>query len=147
MSETQEFEEVRAKDHDVLICIRNGENDVRALNEALSLSHREINYALVEKLEPLGLIEVHASDGWREEVIDGQVRKFRAPKSATLTEKGLQYFAWADRDDELSRQSIEDDELVEMVQENRELINAMKQQFTAFVQEVREELDGQQEME
>ena len=52
------FENIREKDHAVLNCIRDGQNDVQLITEATMLNNSEVNYCF-RKLSGMGLIGLH----------------------------------------------------------------------------------------
>jgi len=134
------FEKVRRKDHAVLACIRRGDTDVHSINQTTTLSRREINYSF-EKLDDLGLITVERPDGWTERVVDGQKRKFRTPKQASLTQDGVTYFDWTDTDGDLGRyDSVEFEDVVTRVQDLEEEVERLRQAFTQFRKQVLREL-------
>lgn len=133
------FDQVRDEDHDVLVCIRRGDSDVRSINEETALTQRQINYAF-EKLQELGLIDVHRPEGYTTQVINGQKRRFRKPKQAMLTENGLEYFQHRDTA-QLRYENMDKSELVRLTKENEEAINDLKKSFAAFRQQVLRKLE------
>jgi len=133
-------ESLRDKDHAVLTCIRDGQNDVQQIKAATTLSKREVNYAF-EKLDDMNFIEVSRPDGQVERVIDGQKRVFDAPKKATLTDHAVQYLHTAEQDttryDDFSR-----DELVERIHDLEDRIDRLENGFESFRQQVLHKLDA-----
>lgn len=138
MTDEQVFENVRDKDHTVLTCIQNGEDDVQRIKAATTLTQRDVNYAF-EKLEDLGLIDVHRPDGQVERIIDGQKRVFDAPKEATLTQTGIQYLHTQNhrtRYEDLSKE-----ELIERIHDLEDRIAQLEDGFEAFRQQVLHRLE------
>ncbi|MFB6208413.1 MAG: hypothetical protein ABEJ69_03620 [Candidatus Nanohaloarchaea archaeon] len=132
------FDSIRDKDHVVLSHIRDG-NDIQQITEATSLSNQEVNYSF-RKLENLDLIEIHKREGTVERVIDGQKRVFPAPKQATLTEKGLEYFEWTDREGTKLYEDITREEMVERIHELEERLDELETKFDIFTKQIRREL-------
>ena len=149
-SNNDTFAAVRPEDHTVLVALTEGYDDVRQLNRETSLSRRQINYSLTEKLEPLGLITVdRPPDGtYREETIDGTPHRYPAPKEASLTLLGQRYLDSTDRPLSLDgHRNLDRTELVQKVhdleeRQNRveERIEAMKQALGRFKTQVKAEL-------
>lgn len=139
MTDEQVFENVREKDHTVLTCIQNGEDDVQKIKAATTLTKRDVNYAF-EKLEDLELIDIHRPDGRVERIIDGQKRVFDAPKEATLTKTGIQYLHTMNQDrgkyEDLSR-----DELIEKIHNLEYRVDQLENGFEAFRQQVLQRLE------
>lgn len=130
---------LRDVDHEVLCCIRDGEDDVQKIKAATTLSKRQVNYAF-EKLEDLGLIEVSRPEGQVERVIDGQKRVFDAPKEAELTETGVKVLRFTD--DEPSRyQDLSREELVETIHDLENRIDTLEDSFEAFRKQVLRKLN------
>lgn len=144
------FECVREKDRAVLEFVKGGINSLRDINDHThdDVTGREIGYCFT-KLEDLGLIDVETPDGTTESRGDGQRRVHQKSRRATLTDRGVQYFMWAD--DREQRPKYEEatwGELTEQVAENRELIEALDRRFEQFrrqmvqeLEELREEVD------
>lgn len=123
-------DQVREKDHAVLACVRNGNNNTRQVREATTLSNRDVNYAL-DKLEDLGLIRTETPEGRVTEIVDGQERNFKAPREAALTDLGQDYLAWTDRE-QTTHQAMTHDELVERVQELERRADELETAFEMF---------------
>lgn len=139
MTDEQVFEKIREKDQTVLTCIQNGEDDVQQIKAATTLTKRDVNYAL-EKLEDLGLIDVHRPDGQVERIIDGQKRVFDAPKEATLTNTGIHYLHTTNQD----RGQYEDltrEELIEKIHNLEDRVAQLENGFEAFRQQVLQRLE------
>jgi len=74
-------------------------------------------------------------------VVDGQKRKFRTPKQASLTQDGVTYFDWTDTDGDLGRyDSVEFEDVVTRVQDLEEEVERLRQAFTQFRKQVLREL-------
>jgi predicted transcriptional regulator len=76
--------QLRDQDRAVLQQIQEGNDDVQKITSNTTLENHQVNYCF-EKLEQLGLINVHRSDGYTERIINGQKRVFQNPKQAQLT--------------------------------------------------------------
>ncbi|WP_207587088.1 hypothetical protein [Halomontanus rarus] len=134
---------LRPEDRAVLEAVADGANDVHALTQQLSLSHRKINYA-VEKLERYELLAVERPDGWTEKVVDGQRRKFRTPKRVRLTQRGKTVVDTIE--DESERfQDLDHTELVKRVRKNEQQIEQLKAGFANFRRQVLEQVNTQEE--
>lgn len=133
------FDQIREKDHAVLTCIRDKEDDTREIREATTLSNRDINYAL-NKLEGLGLIETKTPEGRVNEIVDGQKRDFKAPRRARLTDAGIEYLTTADRE-QTRYQEMTHDELVERVRELDQRVASVESAFEVFRQQVLRKLE------
>jgi hypothetical protein len=139
MTDEQVFEKIRDKDHTVLTCIQEGEDDVQKVKAATTLEKHEVNYAF-EKLEDLGLIDVHRPDGQVERIIDGQKRVFDAPKEATLTQTGLQYLHTPNQDS-TRYEDLSKEELIEKIYDLENRVTQLENGFEAFRQQVLERLN------
>jgi DNA-binding transcriptional ArsR family regulator len=139
MTDEQVFENVRDKDHTVLTCIQKGEDDVQKVKAATRLEKREVNYAF-EKLEDLGLIDVHRPDGRIERVIDGQKRVFDAPKEATLTETAIKYLHTSNRQVE-QYEDLSKEELIKKSHDLENRVTQLENGFEAFRQQVLQRLE------
>lgn len=132
-------DQVREKDHAVLACIRNGQNNTRQIREATTLSNRDVNYAL-DKLEDIGLIATKTPEGRVTEIVDGQKRNFKAPREARLTDTGAGYLT--ETDDELTRyQKMSYDEILEQVYDLEQRVTHIEAAFDAFRQQMVSKLD------
>lgn len=132
------FDQVRDKDYTVIECISEGHDTTRTIREQTTFSNRDVNYSL-DKLEDLGLIETETPDGRVTEVVDGQKRKFKAPRKAELTDSGEEYFARNDGDQDLFR-DLSHDELVIRVRKLEVELEDVQNRMEAFRQQVLEKL-------
>lgn len=130
----EEFDQLREKDHTVLHCIENGENDTRKIRESTTLSNRDVNYAL-DKLEELGLIETQTPDGRVTEVVDGQKRNFKAPRQAFLNDLGQEHLDRTDLE-RIKYQDISREELIARVHELEQEVEALQDSFEVFRRQV-----------
>jgi len=138
---TDRFDAVRDKDHTVLSCIKDGENDVQQITATTTLSNSEVNYSF-SKLADLDLITVEKPDGMVDRVIDGERQVFEAPKQAYLTDDALDYFNWTDREEELAAyRAMSHDELVERVHALEGQVADLEDAFAAFQKQVRQKLE------
>jgi hypothetical protein len=62
------------------------------VSDSVDRENHEVNYCFT-KLAEQDLIRVEKPDGMVERVVDGQPREFQAPKQATLTDRGREYFS------------------------------------------------------
>jgi hypothetical protein len=135
------FPKIRDKDAAILQLVADGEHTTRNLRETTTLSRREIQYAF-DKLEDLTMLTVEAPDGYTTEMIDGQQRRFRKPKRAALTDRGIEYLQWADEEDAAARFREADwNELTQQVKENTALIEAIDGRLEQFRQQMVQELE------
>jgi len=138
---TDRFDAVRNKDHTVLTCIKQGENDVQQITATTTLSNSEVNYSF-SKLADLGLITVEKPDGMVDRVVDGERQVFEAPKQAYLTDDALDYFDWTDREQELAAyRAMNHDELVERVHALEGQVANLEEAFAAFRKQVRRKFE------
>jgi len=137
---TEAFEVIRAKDHTVLACIRDGVDDVQQIKAATTLSKNEVNYSF-SKLEDHGYIEITRPEGTVERVIDGQKRVFDAPKEASLTQQAAAYFEWTDRTEAIDTyREMSRAELVERVYDLEQQVDELQQAFETFRGQVQDHL-------
>lgn len=130
------FVKVRPEDHAILVCIRNGDNDVYRINRETALTRSQINYAF-KKLSELGLICVFRPDGYTQEYLEGQKRVFQKPKEASLTERGVEYFEWSARNADLGTlRNLDREELVQQVRENQQAVAELRRAFQIFSEQV-----------
>jgi hypothetical protein len=133
------FENIREKDHAVLNCIRDGQNDVQLITEATMLNNSEVNYCF-RKLSGMGLIEVQEQEGMVERVIDGTTQVFQAPKQATLTENAQTYLERSTEDRGDRYKMLDHEQLVERVHELEAEVEALNQRMEIFRKQVSEQL-------
>ena len=133
------FENIREKDHAVLNCIRDGQNDVQLITEATMLNNSEVNYCF-RKLSGMGLIEVQEQEGMVERVIDGTTQVFQAPKQATLTENAQAYLERSTEDCGDRYRALDHEQLVERVHELEAEVEALNQRMEIFRKQVSEQL-------
>lgn len=136
---TNDFERLREKDHAVLNCIRDGQNDVQLITEATTLNNSEVNYCF-RKLSDMELIEVRKQDGRVERVIDGTRQVFEAPKQATLTEKAHTDLEKSTEDRGDRYRALSYEQLVERVHELEAEIETINQRFESFRKQVSKRL-------
>lgn len=118
----KDFELVDDAAHRVLVCLREGLDDLHQITAATDLENHVVNYRF-KRLVDLKLIAIETPDGLVTRVVDGQSRTFRAPKRATLTAHGQAYFEWTERQTELDqiREPSHDDVMARVVELGREL--------------------------
>lgn len=133
------FENIREKDHAVLNCIRDGQNDVQLITEATILNNSEVNYCF-RKLSRMGLIKVQKREGMVERVIDGTTQVFQAPKQATLTENAQTYLERSTEDCGDRYRALDHEQLVERVHELEAEVEALNQRMEIFRKQVSEQL-------
>jgi len=75
------------REHRILELVQTGHDDFHRLREQLALTWRQVDYSL-EKLEDAGLVTIQPQDGFITRNVDGQRRKFKAPRKITLTDDG-----------------------------------------------------------
>lgn len=151
---TPAFENLRDIDRAVLEFVKGGVNSLRAINAQThdEVDGRQIGHAFT-KLERMGLITVETPEGYTESVIDGQRRVHRKSRRATLTEKSLQYFEWADDREqrrkyeemswgELTAQVAEIEELARTNQEQIEQNQFRTEQIRKTVVDLEDRFDG-----
>lgn len=135
MSE-ERFERVGEKGHTVLECLRDGRTDTRQIRKVTTLTNDDVNNAY-RKLEDLGLIETRTPEGRVTEIEDGQERNFKAPTEAWLTDAGLKYFAWTNRET-TKHQDMTHDELVERVNELEDSVARLESSLEIFKKQVQQ---------
>jgi ribosomal protein L29 len=82
-------EELDSASQAVLQLISEDHDDIQKITSETTLTNSQVNYRF-QKLEKLDLITVEKPDGWTTRTINGQTRKFKTPKQASLTELGEQ---------------------------------------------------------
>lgn len=141
-SRVEKFERIRENDHVILSAIDQGHDNVRSLNAQLHLTRRQIHYSLKEKLAPLGLIELSQPDGFVEETIDGQHRRYRAPKEARLTDLGKRYLEETDCDTNLDPyRAMTRDEMAQALNDLDRRIERLEDGFEQFRRQVLAKLE------
>lgn len=135
---TDSFEKLREKDHAVLNCIRNGQNDVQLITEATTLNNSEVNYCF-RKLSEMELIEVQKQEGMVERVIDGTRQVFEAPKQAALTEKAQNLLEKSNKDRGDRYNKLSHKQLVERVHKLEDEVDSLNQRMEIFRRQVSEQ--------
>jgi hypothetical protein len=129
-SDAEVLLELREKDRHILAAIQQGYDNVRALNKELAYNRDEINYSLKQKLALDGLVTLQTPDGWRTETMNGRIRRYKAPKQATITDHGIRYL----EETEQERTPPTDMSHVELVQTVHDLEHRVETLETGFQQ-------------
>lgn len=129
-----DFSKIREKDHHILVCIRDGINDVSSIKEKTLYERREINWAF-RKLDRLGFLSVETPVGRVRYVKDGRTFDHEAPKHAVLTEHGRQYFEQVNRDDEVP-ETLSEREQVQRILELEERVTTLEDRVESAVQSI-----------
>lgn len=136
---SEEFQEIRDKDHVVLSHIEEGRDDVQKITAETTLENHHVSYSF-EKLEDLGLLTVEKPDKMVERVVDGQKRVFQHPKQAELTEKGLQYLEESESEDVTEYEDVSHGELVERVGDLEDELEELKEAFRLFKKQIQQKM-------
>ncbi|WP_049937261.1 hypothetical protein [Haloplanus natans] len=136
---SEEFQEIRDKDHVVLSHIEEGRDDVQKITEETTLENHHVSYSF-EKLEDLGLLTVEKPDKMVERVVAGQKRVFQHPKQAELTEKGLQYLEESQSENVTEYEDVSHGELVERVGDLEDQVDQLKESFRLFKKQIQQKL-------
>ena len=138
--DTESLPELRGKDNHILAAIQGGHDNVRALNKELAYNRDEINYSLKRKLAPADLITLHTPDGWDTETVNGRTRRYKAPKRATLTDRGMQYLEETEQD-RTPPTNMNQAELVQTVHDLEHRIETLETGFQQFRRQVMQLLE------
>lgn len=136
---SEEFQEIRDKDHVVLSHIEEGRDDVQKITAETTLENHHVSYSF-EKLEGLGLLTVEKPDKMVERVVDGQKRVFQHPKQAELTEKGLQYLEESQSEDVTEYEDVSHGEIVERVGDLEDELEELKEAFRLFKKQIQQKM-------
>jgi predicted transcriptional regulator len=128
-------EELDPASQTVLQLVSEGHNDIQKITEETTLTNSQVNYRF-QKLQDLDLIEVEKRDGWTTRVIDGQKRKFKAPKQAELTEHGEQVLQNKEADMDEYR-DLTREELVEKIHRLEGRIEDLENKFNTLRSQIR----------
>lgn len=128
-------EELDPASQTVLQLVSEGHNDIQKITEETTLTNSQVNYRF-QKLQDLDLIEVEKRDGWTTHVIDGQKRKFKAPKQAELTEHGEQVLQNKEADMDEYR-DLTRAELVEKIHRLEGRIEDLENKFNTLRSQIR----------
>jgi predicted transcriptional regulator len=128
-------EELDPASQTVLQLVSEGHNDIQKITEETTLTNSQVNYRF-QKLQDLDLIEVEKRDGWTTRVIDGQKRKFKAPKQAELTEHGEQVLQNKEADMDEYR-DLTREELVEKIHRLEGRIEGLENKFNTLRSQIR----------
>lgn len=129
-----DFDKIREKDHHILVCIRDGINDVSSIKEETLYERREINWAF-KKLERLGFLSVETPVGRVRYVKDGRTFDHEAPKHAVLTENGRKYFEQVNREDEVP-EGLSEQEQVQRILDLEEQVTALEGHIESVVESI-----------
>jgi len=119
----------------VLHAIQQGHDDIQKITSTTTLSNSQVNYRF-QKLEELEMITVSKPDGWVTREIDGQKRKFKAPKQAQLTDQGRKHVEKSFDPQDLDQLSQE--ELIEKIHELEDQIDSLETQFDALRRQIQQ---------
>lgn len=128
-------EELDPASQTVLQLVSEGYDDVQKITEETTLTNSQVNYRF-QKLQDRSLIEVEKQDGWTTRVINGQKRKFKAPKQAELTEHGEQVLQEKEADLDEYR-DLTREELVEKVHRLESRMEDLENKFSTLRSQIR----------
>lgn len=121
----------------ILQLVRSGRDDFHRLREQLALSWRQVDYSL-DKLEDAGLVDIRHQDGFTTREVNGQRRKFKAPRKIDLTDDGRQYVKRHEAEQEYADLSRE--ELVAKIHRLEQRVDELETGFQSFKKQVKRQL-------
>lgn len=130
-------EQLRPVDLDILQAVADGATTTREIGEVTGIeSTTRRNYALEEKLEPRGLVDIFRSEG-RIDATEDQPPMWK-PKEVVVTGEGMAVLDAADHENEFA--DLSRYEVISLLQENQQRIEELEERFEAFRKQVRKQL-------
>lgn len=121
----------------ILELVDNGYSDFQRLREQVALTWRQVDYSL-KKLEDAGLVTTEQQDGYITREVDGQRRKFKAPRTISLTDDGTNYL-----EHHTSKQAYRDmerEELIEKLYSLEQRVETLETGLESFRKQVMDKL-------
>jgi len=135
---TQQYSNIGDREIQVMHLVQQGYDDFQKVREQLTLSWRQLDYSL-EKLEDVDLVTIQERSGYTTREVDGQRRKFKAPRGVKLTTEGEEYLDHV----EVQRQyqDLSREELFEQLHRLEKRVSELEAGFETFKKQIRSQLD------
>ena len=124
----------------ILKHVSDGCTTVREIVEASSLTRRQVDYSIEEKLEVARLVEIDRRDGWETTEKDGKEINHWAAKRISITPDGVAELQDAEVDLELYT-ALTHDELVREHLELKQQVAVLDRKFQALAKRYQRLMD------
>ena len=135
---TQQYSNIGNREIQVMHLVQQGYDDFQKIREQLTLSWRQLDYTL-EKLEDVNLVTIQERSGYTTREVDGQRRKFKAPRGVKLTTEAEEYLNHV----EVQRQyqDLTREELVEQLHRLEKRVSELEAGFKTFKKQIRSQIN------
>lgn len=133
--------ELREKDIAVLQAVHDGASTTSEIQEATTLTTREINYSLTEySLEELDLIQIDRAEGREWQEINGHEKNIWRPKQVELTDHGIQTLTKIENEGFRKYEDLDRRELIERIHQLEQRQERLENAFKDFRRKVMEKI-------
>lgn len=140
MTDHNVFEKIREIDHIVLQHVQEGRNDVHQVTQSTHHDTKKIGYSF-DKLHKHGLLNVERPDGMVEKIVNNQKRKFKAPKTAQLTDLGQRYLDQAEPVDLERYEDMTRPEIIQKLIKLEDQIDELEEKLEIYRKQLQKRLD------